>query len=90
MEEKFVQTPWIEQVLPAALSLCSQPRKVQQALLEATLPKLSQALAFFPPVPSTLSHHCFSAQKNTHKNNQQNLYILQAGAWSCGEESGHR
>lgn len=33
---------------------------------------------------------CSESEENTHKNNQQNLYVLQARAWSCGEESGHR
>lgn len=48
-------------------------------------PKASSAFSFFSCLTSLL----FSAEKNTHKNNQQNLCMLQAGAWSHGEVSGH-
>lgn len=67
-------------------SLFNQLRKIQQASPGATQPKLPQHLASFSALPLCY----FSAQKNTHKNNQWNLCMFQAGTWSPGEVSGHR
>jgi len=61
LQEKFVQTVRIKVPL-AVLSLFRQLKKVQQAFPGATLPKLSQALASFPAMPSSLPLRCFSAQ----------------------------